>query len=500
MKKTIRKIVLSLIACTAIVAGLTNINMPTLSAAGESSLDKIKARGTIVLGTSADYPPYEFHATIDGKDVISGFDIEIAKKIADGLGVELEIKDMAFNGLLAALQTGTVDFVLAGMQATPERKESVDFSIPYFQSNNLIMVKTENAELYTMLSDLSGKKVGVQQGSIQESAAEEIDGVTTRPLTNVLDIIQDLINGNIDAMIIEESIGKNIVKNNPKLTMLSDIPVPSDTTGSSVAVAKGNEELLAAINAILKPIVSENQIEDLYAEADELATNGDGSVKSGTGPFAFLAVYWPMILMGTGITILVAFMGVLFGSILGLLLALIKLSSVKFLQFLVTAYIELIRGTPMLIQISIIFFGLPAFGIKFSPLIAGVIAVSLNSAAYVAEIIRAGINAVDSGQLEAARSLGMNYTTAMRQIIVPQAIKNILPALGNEFITIIKESSIISIIGVGDLMYAANTIRGNTYQPFTPFIVAAIIYFVLTFTLSRVLSKVEGKMNKDVRN
>ena len=133
-------------------------------------------------------------------------------------------------------------------------------------------------------------------------------------------------------------------------------------------------------------------------------------------------------------------------------------------------------------------------------LIVGVIALSLNSAAYVSEIIRAGIDAVDKGQMEAARSLGMNQRLAMFEIIIPQAFKNILPALGNEFISVIKESSMVSVIGVAELMYNASTVRGNTALGLEPIVIAAVIYFIITFTLTRGLGYVERRMKaSDIR-
>nr|WP_199288060.1 amino acid ABC transporter permease [Culicoidibacter larvae] len=209
--------------------------------------------------------------------------------------------------------------------------------------------------------------------------------------------------------------------------------------------------------------------------------------------FGFLEKYWPMFLSGTLMTVFIALFGVLLGTILGLLLSVMKISKIKVLQALASVYVEFIRGTPLLVQVYIIYFGLPAIGIKLDPVLASIVAVSINSGAYVAEIIRGGINAVDTGQLEAGRTLGMSYYQALRYIVIPQAFKNILPALGNEFITIIKESSIVSVIGVADLMYNANTVRNQTYLPFTPLLFAALIYFVLTFGLSRLLKGLERK-------
>lgn len=210
--------------------------------------------------------------------------------------------------------------------------------------------------------------------------------------------------------------------------------------------------------------------------------------------FSFLSNYYMFFVNGAKFTIFLAFFTVLIGVMLGVVLALMKLSKKKILNLIATAYVEFIRGTPVLVQLYIVFYGLPHIGISLPDFVAGIIALSVNSAAYVAEIIRAGIQAVDKGQMEAARSLGMPQGMAMRHIIIPQAIKNILPALGNEFIVVIKESSIASIIGIHELMYNADTVRGNTFQPFAPLIVAAIVYFLMTFTLSKIIGTFERRM------
>lgn len=214
--------------------------------------------------------------------------------------------------------------------------------------------------------------------------------------------------------------------------------------------------------------------------------------------FSVISQYKDFFITGTGYTILIAFITVLIGSFLGIFLSLAKLSKYKVLKFISSVYIECFRGTPILVQLYLVYFAAPTvIGIKFNPLTAGIITLSLNSAAYVAEIIRAGILAVDKGQMEAARSLGMPEWKAMYLIIIPQAIKNILPALANEFIVIIKESSIASVIGVNELMNKTDTIRGNTYRAFEPLIIAAGIYLVLTFTLSRVVAYFERRMGDD---
>lgn len=214
-----------------------------------------------------------------------------------------------------------------------------------------------------------------------------------------------------------------------------------------------------------------------------------------------LAKYYNLFLQGTRNTIILSIITVFISIIIGLILALMKLSKNKVLKGISTAYVALIRGTPLLVQIYIVFYGLPVVGITlpsvqiggvdFSRFASGIIAFSVNTSAYICEIIRSGILSIDSGQMEASKSLGFDYRMSMRFIILPQALKNILPALGNEFITIIKESSMISIIGVPDLMYVADTIRGITYDPFSSLIVIAIIYFIITSILTGLLRKFE---------
>ena len=211
--------------------------------------------------------------------------------------------------------------------------------------------------------------------------------------------------------------------------------------------------------------------------------------------FSFIVKYYSYFLKGTEITIILAISSVFFGTILGLTLSLLRRSRFKILSLISKAYVEFMRGTPILVQIYIIYIGLPKLvGTDLPDIIVGAIALALNSSAYVSEIIRAGIEAVDKGQLEAARSLGMNQCLAMFEIIIPQAFKNILPALGNEFISVIKESSMVSVIGVAELMYNAGIVRGNTALGLEPVIIAAALYFVITFGLTRCLGQIERRL------
>ncbi|MEK3878017.1 MULTISPECIES: amino acid ABC transporter permease [unclassified Paenibacillus] len=209
--------------------------------------------------------------------------------------------------------------------------------------------------------------------------------------------------------------------------------------------------------------------------------------------------YRNLFLSGLQYTLLLAVLGVFFGFVLGILVSLLRMSKWRILRFIATAWVEFLRGTPMLVQLFLIHYGLPEFGISLSPIQSGAITLTINSSAYLAEIFRAGIQGVDRGQMEAARSLGMKQGMTMRYIILPQALKNVLPAIGNEFITIIKESSIVSMIGVADLLFQARTITTITYEGLSPLLVIAVMYFVLTFTLSKLLGILERRLNTDDR-
>ena len=213
--------------------------------------------------------------------------------------------------------------------------------------------------------------------------------------------------------------------------------------------------------------------------------------------------YHKFFLEGCKNTLILALFSVLIGTLGGTLLSLCRMSKFKPLKYIAVAIVEFVRGTPLMVQLMFIFYGLPMIGVtfpdisfipNFSRFMAGVVAMSLNSSAYVSEIIRSGIQAVDPGQMEAARSIGFTYGESMRKVILPQAVKNILPALGNEFETVIKESSIVSVIGIADLMFRTNDVIAVTYRSLQALLIAALLYFVMTFITGRLVSLAERKM------
>lgn len=448
----------------------------------------------LVLGTSADFAPYEFHKVINGKDEIVGFDIAIAREIAKDLGAELVIEDMGFDGLLPALQSGRVDLVISGMTPTDERKKSIDFSESYYKSKQVIMVRNVDKDKYPDMKALENAKIGVQKGSIQETIGQKIPGAKLTSLDKISDIVLQLQTKRVDAAIVEDTVAAGYLDD---MIGLAPAVPDEEQVEAAIGIRKGNTELLTAVNQTLERLKSEDKINQMVTDASLLMAD---RVNKSQNIFEVFWQYKSFYATGIGYTLLLSALGVLFGVIIGLIICLFRLHNMAVLRWIGTAYVEVIRGTPMLVQLMIIYYGVSlTFGINFSALQAGIMTLSINSGAYLAEIFRAGIQGVDRGQLEAARSLGMGRGAAMRYIILPQAFKAVLPAIGNEFVTIIKESSIISVIGMVDIMYQASVVKNITYQGMNPFLIAAAIYFVMTFILSKLLGRLERKLGASDR-
>lgn len=231
----------------------------------------IQKAGTIVMGTSADYAPYEFHKSIDGKDTIVGFDVEIAKTIAADLGVKLEIKDIGFDGLLAALDAGKVDFVISGMTPNEERLKSVDFSQIYYNAEQVIVVRTDKKDKFKSMDDFNKATVGVQTSSIQEDLAkEQLPNATIKSLGKITDLALELKNKKVDAVIMESPVANGYVKKNKDLS-ISSVKPKAEEAGSAIAIKKGNDALTAEVNKTLDRLLKNKSIDKLVDEAFKLS-------------------------------------------------------------------------------------------------------------------------------------------------------------------------------------------------------------------------------------
>lgn len=237
----------------------------------DNSLEKIKKKGKLVLGTSADYPPFEFHTMVDGKDEIVGFDIEIAKYIADELGVELEIKDMEFDKLLGGLSTGMLDIVVAGMNPDPEREKEANFTDIYYEANLSVLVNKEDATQINKLEDLNGKSIGVQIGTTQEKFAKtEIKDADVKSLSTNPDIAMNLKTKKIDCAIMEAPVAESFANSNENLMVVDDLTIDSGSDGVAIAVKKGKDELTVKLNEILAEAKDKGLMDKWFIEADKL--------------------------------------------------------------------------------------------------------------------------------------------------------------------------------------------------------------------------------------
>ncbi len=214
---------------------------------------------------------------------------------------------------------------------------------------------------------------------------------------------------------------------------------------------------------------------------------------------------WQMFIRGAGVTLYLAIIGTIVGTCIGLLIGVVRTIPIpergakrpilKLVNGLLSAYIEIFRGTPMIVQAMIIFYGTPlAFGITLDKIPAGLFIVSINTGAYMSEIVRGGIISIDKGQFEASTALGMNHIQTMRHVIIPQVLRNILPATGNEFVVNIKDTSVLNVIGVSELFFQTKTVAGNNFRYFESFLIACVLYFVMTFTITRILRYFEKKL------
>jgi arginine/lysine/histidine transporter system substrate-binding protein len=269
MKKGIIKKILAVTVVGVMSFGL--ISCGGKSSKSANKLAEVKEKGKLVVGLSADYAPYEFHIMKDGKDEIVGFDVEIAKEIAKDMGVELEIKDMKFDSLVAAVPTGKIDMVISGMSPTEERKKAVDFSDIYYVAEHGMVVRAEDKDKYKTFEDLKGKKIGAQMGSIQaDLAKEKIADAQMQLLSNVNDLILELKSGKIDALVVELPVAEMLVKNNPELVVGQE-KLKDTEGGSAIAIKKNSPEFAEQLNSTIKRIKEEKLLDKFIIDANDLA-------------------------------------------------------------------------------------------------------------------------------------------------------------------------------------------------------------------------------------
>ncbi len=278
MKKKISLLMVLILVLSSLLVACGKNNEGTANAAEKENttevesytLEGIKKKGKIIVGTSADYPPFETHALVDGEDQIVGFDIEIAKYIADELGVELELVDMDFDKLLGGLETGMLDMVIAGMNPTPEREEEANFTDIYFETTHSVLIHKDSASEITSPEDLKGKSIGVQIGTTQEEVAKTIENAEVLSLNLNADIVMNLKTKKIDCAVMEKVVAESFAKANDDLMVVEGITLDSGAEGVAIAVKKGNDELTEKLNEILADAKAKGLIDKWFVEANEL--------------------------------------------------------------------------------------------------------------------------------------------------------------------------------------------------------------------------------------
>ncbi len=480
------------------------------AARAQGALAQIRARGELVITTDATYPPFEFKQ--NGQ--LQGFDIDLGNEIGKELGVRVRWMPLEWAAVFGAVETGKVDLIMSGVTITDERKKGNGFSRPYFLSGQTIARRKGDNRIRT-IQDLKDKTVSVQEGTTGQFAVEKI-GVPSDHILKfdlLQDGLMDVRNGRSDATVADLPALKANLTSYPELELTGGI-IKQEYVG--IVARRGANDLVAALNQALDRIFKDGRYAQLYqkwigepltpdalAELDRvrnLGSLGSGPTPAAEAPASALSIDWgllrkslPLLLAGARMTLEITALTLLIGVPLGLLVALMRLARFRPLSLAAMVYVEVVRGTPLLMQIYVIYFVLPTLHLNFSNFVAAVAALSLNAAAYISEIFRAGIQSIDSGQMEAARSLGMDYRSAMRWVILPQAMRLVLPPLTNEAVALLKDSSLVSVVALSELMRVGKELATDTGKATTVYLAVALIYLIMTLPLTYLVRRLEAK-------
>ena len=496
----------------------------------DGALARARQRGVLIIATDATYPPFEY--VEDGRVV--GFDAELGAEIAKEIGIPVRFESLEWAGVLASVETGKCDLAMSGITITEERKRGgTAFSRPYFLSGQVIVRRKGDGRIDGPDSLLKGRTVAVQQETTGQFAVEKrgVPRAMVHRFDTLQDALMDVRNGRSDAAVGDlPALAEMIRKSFGELEILPGGAFVAEYLG--IAAHKDSRDLIAAVNAAFERIAVDGRYAAIYRKwmreplpladlgqlalaANEgtpipaeiaraaLAEPGDTSAAA-TDPAsaapsalafrgAVLRDALPTLLKGARLTITLTGLTLVLGVPLGLLVALARLSPFRLLSVPATVYVEAVRGTPLLMQIYVLYFVLPATGLSLSNFVAGVLALTLNAAAYVSEIFRAGIESIDVGQREAARALGMSGGQAMWNVLLPQTIRRVLPPLTNEAVALLKDSSLVSVVALAELMRVGKELATNAGSPTTIFLAVALLYLAMTLPLTLLVRYLETR-------
>ena len=441
-----------------------------------------------VIGTDTTFAPFEFR---DPAGELVGIDIDLMKAIAEDQGFRVEFRSMGFNAALQALSANQVDGVIAGAGITPERQEVYDFSDPYF-TGELTIAALEGSGI-SGWEDLEGESVAVKTGSLSEEWAREMQqeyDFEINSLDQTTTMVESVKSGHDAALVDDLPIIAYGIQQGSGLELVSE---PEPTGDYGFLVNKGqNQELLAMFNEGLANLQESGE----YQEILDHYIGGE----SGPDPSTFLGLLstsMPALMVGLRNTLLITGISFAIAMALGLMFGFMKISSNIILRGIATAFIAVFRGTPILVWAFFFYFGLPQLiNVPISIWVAGALTLSLNGAAYIAEIVRGSVQSVDPGQTEAARSLALTRGQAMRKVVLPQAFKIMTPTLINQLVIMLKDSSLLLAIGFGELLYQAQQIYAANFRTTEVLLIVAAIYFIAVWLLTGLANFVDRRVNK----
>ena len=452
------------------------------------------------ISSDSSFAPFVFQ---NDQSKYTGIDMELIKAIAKDQGFTLEISNPGFDAAVSDVQNGNADGMIAGMTVTDARKATFDFSDPYYTTNSILAVQeSSNISSY---EDLKGKTVGVKNGTASQTFLEENKskyGYKIKTFSDGASMYDSLNSGSVAAIMDDEPVIKYAIKQGRKFKT----PIEGTPSGQiAFAVQKdSNPELIEMFNnglANLKESGEYQKILDKYLSSDSEETTESTSVDE-TTIWGLLQNNYKQLLSGLGVTIALALLSFAIAMVIGIIFGMFSVSPYKWLRWTAEIFVDVIRGIPLMILAAFIFWGIPnliesmtGHQSPINDFLAGTIALSLNAAAYIAEIVRGGIQAVPAGQMEASRSLGISYSKTMRKIILPQATKLMLPNFVNQFVIALKDTTIVSAIGLVELFQTGKIIIARNYQSFKMYAILAVFYLVIITLLTRFAKRLEKRAN-----
>ena len=442
-----------------------------------------------VIGTDTTFAPFEF---TDQDGNLVGIDMDLLRAIAKDQGFEVEIRQLGFDAAVQALQSNQVDAVMAGMSITEERQKAFDFSEPYFTSG--VQLGVLEASDIQSLDDLDGKTVAVKTGTQGQTFADENKdeyGFRVTPYQDTTDMVDAVKAGQAVGYFEDFPVLAYGIQQGSGFRLIGQPELGGEY---GFAVNKGQHpELIEKFNAGLSNLKASGEYDKIV---DTYLSGGEKSTQP-TDIISVAVQYWPALMEGLWLTILATIVAIVAAFILGLVFGFGRVSKFAPFRWIATAYVYVFRGTPILIQAFFVFFAIPQLfpGLTFNPFVAGAITLSLNTGAYMTEIIRGGIQAVDPGQNEASRSLGLGHWKTMQKVVLPQAFRIMIPSFVNQGIITLKDTSLISVIGLAELTFVSRQIIASTYLSAQVLTIVAIIYFVVITLLTLLANRLERTFN-----